>query len=268
MRVIDFLLFGTEVSVCHVGQYDEDGEVDEGKDGFPEFHVIWRDDHEDDDQPDISEDAEEGGDTEHLDVVDAADVRAVDGEDTHRGYHQQVEGGRTHNSTGPELPRAERVTNDLNAGQQDLRGTGTQGHESQIGHSVIPYFDLHFDVTCFRFRTGHFDFTCLAGDFLNSTHEDISNDRHAEEAPQKPSQVQEGTHSFWPCVLVNDGQNEPLLRTQVCIDVARLVRHLDVQFRSTSDDSGRNNLPGPGPGGCRLTFLRLHPLVSLATPAG
>ncbi len=226
LRIIHFFLLGTEVPVGHVRQNDENGEEQESQDGLPQFHIVGRLNHEDDNEPHVGEDAEEGCDGEHFDVVDPPHAGALHRKDAHARDDQQVEGRRADDGARTQLSGHELVPNYLNTGQEDLGGTGAESHESQIGYCIIPHFHLHLHVPFVSFTAGHLDFPRFAGDFFNSTHEHISNDSYSKEAPEKAEQVQGGPEPNWPCVLVYDGQNEPLVRAFVRAHVARGVwRH-------------------------------------------
>lgn len=123
------------------------------------------------------------------------------------------------------------VPNELNAGQEDLRGTGTQGHQSQVGHSVIPDLDLNFLVALIGLHAGDLDDPCSAGDLLNGAHEDVCNDGHAQEAPEQAGEIEECPRPLVPCVLAEEGQDKPLVRAEVIIEVdGAVVSHLGYCF--------------------------------------
>ena len=80
--------------------------------------------HQDNDEPEVSKDGEEGGDEEHWEVPDPSDLSVRDSHDTDGGDGQEVEGGGTHDGAGTQFVRLEVVTNDPDDGQEDFRGRG------------------------------------------------------------------------------------------------------------------------------------------------
>lgn len=78
----------TEILVGHISKDNEDGEEDEGENGFPQFHVIRRNGNQNDDEPQVGKDAEGGCHDEHFDVFDASDIRGGDGHHADRSDDQ------------------------------------------------------------------------------------------------------------------------------------------------------------------------------------
>ena len=66
-------------------------------------------------------------------LVYPPDLPRRDGHDADGGDGEQVEGGRSHDGSGAELARLEVVEDDLDAGEEDLRGGGAKGHLQEGG---------------------------------------------------------------------------------------------------------------------------------------
>ena len=79
-----------------------------------------------------------GGGTTYVDGLDAARLRRRYADDAESGDTEQIEGGRADDRPGSEFAGSEAASDDLDTGQEDLRGAGAERHQRQIGHRVVP----------------------------------------------------------------------------------------------------------------------------------
>ena len=167
----DFLFFGSQdtnvgaqILISDISQDDEDGEPKECDDSFPDDQLLFGDDTDHQEQPDISEDREEGGGQEYVKRIDT--FRFVNSHNTTRSDAQQIECSAAHNGAWTELTSLEALAHNLNDGEKDLRCRATEGHQGQVGYSVIPDANFDFFITfCFFFVCNTNGFS-LTGDGL------------------------------------------------------------------------------------------------------
>ena len=123
-------LEGEGARVCEVGEPDEEREGEESGHALPHVDKVGGVNLQDDHEPDVGEDGESCGDVEDTRVLDEARLSRGDGDDAHGGDHKEIEGGRAHDGTRPELTREEATGGDLDDREQDLRGGGAEGPAS------------------------------------------------------------------------------------------------------------------------------------------
>ena len=74
-------------------------------------------------------------------------------------------------------------------------------------------------------RVGDFHDRCLARDLLDGAHEDIGDDRDAEETPDESDEVDGRPGLHRPCVLTDERQDQPDMGTLVLGQVAVALSH-------------------------------------------
>mmetsp|Transcript_72695 Transcript_72695/g.157112 ORF Transcript_72695/g.157112 Transcript_72695/m.157112 type:complete len:831 (-) Transcript_72695:130-2622(-) len=183
--------------VSPVGEDGQEREHEEGDDCLPHVDNLGGDDHDDEEEPDVREDGEEGGDGVHVRVLDVANVSTIDRDDADRGDDQEVEGGAPHNRGSAQRSELEPAEADLDHVQQNLGRRGSEGHQRQVRNRVVPDFDGPD-----RFAVLALDRPLLRCDLLDGGHEDIGNDGDAHKAPEEERKVQEGPRFLLPLVLV------------------------------------------------------------------
>ena len=92
-------------------------------------------------EPDVGEDRPCGGDKEDTQVLDLPDLVVRDDVHAETDDHEQVEGGGSDDGSGSQVSGLEALGPDLNDGQEDLGSRGSQSHEGQVGHGLVPNLD-------------------------------------------------------------------------------------------------------------------------------
>ena len=96
---------------------------------------------EDDVEPDVGEDAPDGGADEDHHVLDAADFAGRDRRNAEGDDHEEVEGRRADDGAGTQTSGLEFGADDFDEGEEDFRRRGSQRHERQVGDGFVPDFD-------------------------------------------------------------------------------------------------------------------------------
>merc|ERR1740128_935189 len=181
-----------ETAVSNESGVDSDGEVEEGDDSLPDLNLSVGDGTEDEVEPDVGKDGPGGGDEEDTQMLDLPHL--VVGDDVHAETddHEEIEGGGTDNCSGSQISGLEVLGPDLNDRQHDLGSRRAEGHESQVGHGLVPDLD---DDDLGLAGTGILDghLLLLGGDHLDGLHELVGGDSNTNKEVDHQAGVQHTT---------------------------------------------------------------------------
>lgn len=104
------------------------------------LHDAWRHHRQDEVEPDVGEDAPEGGDEEHPEVFDLAGLIVGDDPHAEPDYHKHVEGGAANNGSRSQLTSPEVVPTHLGGGRVNVRFVTGEEQESSTGTELTICF--------------------------------------------------------------------------------------------------------------------------------
>jgi len=123
-------------------------------------------------------------------VLDLPDFVVGDHVHAEADDHEQVEGGGADNGAGAEIAGLEALGPDLDDGQQDLGGGGAQGHQGQVGHSLVPHLD-NDDLGLAGLGVLDRHLLLLSSDHLDRFHEPVRDDGDTDEKVDHEQNVEE-----------------------------------------------------------------------------
>mmetsp|Transcript_99229 Transcript_99229/g.303411 ORF Transcript_99229/g.303411 Transcript_99229/m.303411 type:complete len:235 (-) Transcript_99229:187-891(-) len=140
---------------------------------LPDIHDPRRDDGQRERHPHVGEHRKERRDVQDRQLLHHANLVLGDDQDAHRHDHQQVEGRGTHDGGGPEPPEVEVLFDDVDHGQENLRGGGPESHQREGGDGFVP--DLEGPQLAVDLPPAS-----PARDHIDAGHEQVSHDCHAD----------------------------------------------------------------------------------------
>ena len=109
-------------------------------------------------------------------MLDLPDLVVRDDVHAETDDHEQVEGRGSDDGSGSEVAGLESLGPDLDDGQEDLGSRGSQSHEGQVGHGLVPNLDDD-DLGLAGLGVLDGDLLLLGSDHLNRLHEPGRADR-------------------------------------------------------------------------------------------